>query len=147
MNDVVTVEGIVGSDPKHITTNAGLAITNFRMASTHRYFDRTADRWEDGDTNWFTVVAFRTLAVNVRESIAKGEHVLVTGRLRIRAWETAGRNGTTVEIEASAVGHDLNWATTQATRVTRRDAISAADSGSGEEELGGVVPAIAGCPG
>ena len=36
MTDLVTVTGVVGSDPRHTVTAAGLAITNFRLASTRR---------------------------------------------------------------------------------------------------------------
>jgi single-strand DNA-binding protein len=42
--------------------------------------------------------------------------VLVHGRLRVRAWESGPRSGTTVEIEAESAGHDLRWGTTAFTR-------------------------------
>jgi single-strand DNA-binding protein len=59
------------------------------------------------------VSAFRGLAENVKTSVKKGERLLITGRLRIRDWETDDRKGTDVEIEADAIGHDLTWGTTQ----------------------------------
>ncbi|HKH09251.1 MAG TPA: single-stranded DNA-binding protein [Agromyces sp.] len=109
MTDLITVTGVVGSDPRHTVTNQGLAITSFRLASTRRYFDRAKGSWEDGETNWFTVATFRNLAVNTARSLHKGERVIVRGRLRLRAWDTGDKSGLAVEIEADAVGHDLSW--------------------------------------
>jgi len=111
MTDLITVTGVVGSDPRHTVTNQGLAITSFRLASTRRYFDRAKGSWEDGETNWFTVATFRNLAVNAARSLRKGERVVVRGRLRLRAWDTGEKSGLAVEIEADAVGHDLTWGT------------------------------------
>ena len=63
-----------------------------------------------------SISTFRHLAHNVVASIRKGEHVLITGRLRVRDWENADRNGTSVEIEADSIGHDLTWCTTSYVR-------------------------------
>ncbi len=48
--------------------------------------------------------------------IAKGQRVVVTGRLRVRDWESGDRTGTTVELDADAIGHDLSWGTAVFTR-------------------------------
>jgi single-strand DNA-binding protein len=86
------------------------------MASTHRRFDRTTKKWVDGETNWYTITAFRQLAINVAGSISKGERVVVSGKLRVRDWDNGERAGTSVEIEAEAIGHDLTWGTSTFTR-------------------------------
>jgi len=112
MSNSITVTGIVATTPRHLVTSAGLAITSFRLASGQRRYDRTLHSWVDADTNWYTVTAFRHLAHNVVRSVRKGEHVLVAGQLRVRAWQNAERSGTSVEVEAEAVGHDLSWCTT-----------------------------------
>ena len=112
MTDTITLTGIVGSDPRHHVTNQGLAITSFRFASRHRYFDRAKGSWEDGETNWYTVSAFRQLAVNTSLSVRKGERLVVRGRLRQREWENGTKSGTSVEIEADSIGHDLSWCVT-----------------------------------
>lgn len=72
----------------------------------------------DGDTNWYTVSAFRSLAEHSAESVNKGERIVVTGKLRIRDWENTDRSGTTVEIEADSLGHDLTWGTSSYTRAS-----------------------------
>ena len=113
MSDIITLTGIVATTPTHLVTTNGLAITSFRMASGQRRFDRTQNAWVDADTNWYSVSTFRHLAHNVESSVHKGEHVIVTGRLRIRQWENGERKGTTVEVEAESVGHDLTWCTTR----------------------------------
>jgi len=84
MSDTITLTGVVATDARTITTSEGLAITSFRLASTQRRFDRSTQRWVDGDTNWYTITSFRQLATNASASVKKGERVIVTGRLRIR---------------------------------------------------------------
>lgn len=111
MSDTITLTGVVATEPRTITTAEGLAITSFRLASTQRRFDRTSQKWVDGDTNWYTITSFRQLATNSSASVKKGERVLVTGRLRIRDWENGERAGTNIEVEAEALGHDLMWGT------------------------------------
>ena len=117
----ITITGLTATDPRHLITSEGVAISSFRFASTDRRYNRATDKWEDGDTTWFTVSAFRGLAENVKASVKKGERLIITGRLRIRDWETDDRKGTDVEIEADAIGHDLTWGTTQFTRNPREN--------------------------
>ncbi len=107
MTDTITLTGLVATTPRHLTTSEGLAITSFRLASSRRRFDRAANRWVDGDTNWYTVSGFRSLANNAADSIQKGDRVIVVGKLKIRDWESTDRAGTTVEVEADVLGHDL----------------------------------------
>lgn len=135
MTDLVTVTGFVGNDPRHNVTAAGLAITNFRLASTRRYFDRAKGEWADGETNWYSVAAFRQLAVNAAASISKGDRVVVQGRLRVRPWETGEKSGTAVEIDADAIGHDLSWGRTDFTRTaaTRPEAGDRSEDAASDE--------------
>jgi single-strand DNA-binding protein len=93
-----------------------LPITSFRLASSHRKFDRNQNKWIDGETNWFTVTAFRQLAINSAGSVAKGDRVIVTGKLRVRDWDNGERAGTSVEIEADGLGHDMTWGSSVFTR-------------------------------
>ncbi len=115
-NNTVTLTGVVATEPRHLITAGGVPISSFRLASTPRRFDSTEQKWTDGDTNWFTVTTYRQLAINSAESIKKGDRVLVRGAVRVREWESGETNGTTVEVEADALGHDLTWGTTQLVR-------------------------------
>ncbi|MDP4334116.1 single-stranded DNA-binding protein [Curtobacterium sp. A7_M15] len=107
MNDTITVCGIIATEPRHLVTDTGIAITSMRLASPSRRWDRATSTWTNGATNWYTVTAFRSLAANVHRSLKKGDRIVVTGRIRIRTWERDGRGGTSVEIDAEALGHDL----------------------------------------
>jgi single-strand DNA-binding protein len=116
--DQVTLTGIVATTPRRITTSDGLDIASFRLASTQRRYDQTMRQWVDAETNWYTVTAFRQLAINIYTSINKGDRVIVTGALRIRDWDNAGKTGTTIEVDADAIGHDLSWGSSNWSRTT-----------------------------
>jgi single-strand DNA-binding protein len=144
LSDTITLTGIVGSDPRAVTTTEGLAITSFRLASTQRRFIKAQEKWVDGETNWYTVTSFRQLAANSAVSVRKGERILVTGRLRIREWENSGKSGINIEIEAEAIGHDLSWGTAAFSRGAGSTPVDAgspsADAAAGfpsEAELAG----------
>lgn len=111
MTDTITLTGLVATEPKHLTTGEGLPITSFRLASSLRHFDRKTNTWVDAGTNWYTVSAFRRLALGAAASISKGDRVIVTGRLRLRDWKSADKAGMSIEVDADALGHDLNWGT------------------------------------
>jgi single-strand DNA-binding protein len=86
------------------------------LASSKRRFDRTKKIWIDGETNWFTVTAFRQLAINSATSVSKGDRIVVNGKLKVRDWDNGERSGTSVEVEADSLGHDLTWGTAEFTR-------------------------------
>jgi single-strand DNA-binding protein len=116
MSEQISVAGLVATAPRHLITQDGLPITSFRLASSHRRFDRSQNKWIDGETNWFTVTGFRQLAINASTSVSKGDRVLVTGKLRVRDWDNGERAGTSVEVEADGIGHDLSWGSAVFTR-------------------------------
>ena len=131
MSDFLTSTGLVATQPRHIVTSEGLPITSFRLASTQRRFDRSQEKWIDGETNWYTITAFRQLAIHAAGSIEKGQRVVLSGRLRIRDWENGDRTGTTIDIEADSLGHDLAWGTSVFTRsitTSSKDAAAATPS-------------------
>jgi single-strand DNA-binding protein len=126
MTDTITITGLVATVPRHLVTTEGLSITSFRLASTQRRFDRSHEKWVDGDTNWYTITTFRQLAINAAGSVSKGDRVVATGRLRIRDWENGERAGTNVDIEADALGHDLSWGTSSFSRTIATAAVETA---------------------
>lgn len=112
----LTICGLIATTPRHLVTQDGLPITSFRIAASQRWFDRKTSKWADGETNWYTVTAFRQLAINMSQSFAKGDRVVISGRVRVRDWDNGERAGTTVEVEATAAGHDLAWGNSAFTR-------------------------------
>lgn len=139
MHDTVTIVGNVATDPTQGRTAGGIPVTNFRLASTHRRYDEATRTWIDGGTNWYSVAAFRQLAENAKTSLRSGDSVIVTGRMKIRSWENNGKQGTSVDIDADVIGHDLRWGTTAYRRSPRSaspDSTSRGVAGAGDASDG-----------
>lgn len=113
MTDLITIIGNLSADPERKTIAPGLVVTNFRVGSTARRYDKNAGHWVDLYTNWYAVSAYRTLGEHAFASLHKGERVIVSGRQRLREWDNGTRKGVTAEIEALALGHDLLWGTSR----------------------------------
>ncbi|MEV0845732.1 single-stranded DNA-binding protein [Streptomyces sp. NPDC049954] len=134
MNEtMVTVVGNVATTPVFREVPTG-ALTRFRLAVTARRWDREKQMWLDGHTNFFTVLAWRSLAQNLAASLSVGEPVVVQGRLRVREEERGGQHWTSVDIDAVAVGHDMARGTSAFRRVRRtsEDARTAAAAEAAE---------------
>ena len=141
MSDTITITGLIATTPRHVVTSEGLPITSFRLASSQRRFDKAAEKWVDASTNWYTVTSFRQLAVNAVPSLGKGDRIVVSGRVRVRDWQTDERTGTTVEIEAETIGHDLFWGTAQYTRTAgSNDPTAEPDDGTADDTDDDEVP-------
>lgn len=137
MSESITVRGFVATEVREDTTHGGDSVASFRMGATERRYNRDNQTWEDGDTNWFSVACFRGLARNVAFSVQKGEKVIVSGRLKIRNWSMPdGRSGTTADIDAETVGHDLMWGLSKYKRVSKEDPVpwNGAQNQNGETE-------------
>lgn len=110
MTDFITVTGTVGTAPLHKVVGDQLSRTTFRLASSERRRSADGKTWEDTHTNWYTVTCFGRLAANVVASVAKGQRVILSGKLRIRTYTREDNSqGTQVEIIANSVGHDLGF--------------------------------------
>ena len=117
-NQIIIV-GNLTDDPELRYTPNGAAVAKFRVAVNRRFKDE-AGNWKDGETSYFTVNAWRTLAENVAESLTRGTRVVVAGRLQMRSWENQeGEKRTVVEIEADEIGPSLRWATAKVERQGR----------------------------
>ncbi|TJY67444.1 single-stranded DNA-binding protein [Arthrobacter sp. CAU 1506] len=114
MSDYITVRGVLGTEVQRKRTKKGDAVAEFRLASSGDWLNRDTGEWVKGVTNWYTVQAFRGLAENLWRSLAKGDPVVVTGKLKLRQWELQdGRRGTSPEIDADSIGHDLRRGTAE----------------------------------
>ncbi len=128
MTDTITVTGLVATEPRHIETETKLTITSFRLASNQRRYDRATNSWIDGDTNWYTITAFRQLGMHAATSLRKGDRIIVTGRVRQREWESEKGKGISFEIDADALGHDLTFGRSTFTRTVKSGDSSAKSS-------------------
>ena len=113
MAEHLVVRGLIATDPRLIETETGLSVLSFRLAAPQRRFDAGSGEWISDQTNWFSVSSFRKLAENSHTSLAKGDRVIVSGRLKVRDWDNGERSGTSVEIDAESIGHDLTFGTTE----------------------------------
>lgn len=119
MNQTVTIQGLVATTPRHIVTQDGLPITSFRIAAGTQKLDAVSGKWIEGETNWYTITAFKALAINSAQSVSKGDRILLTGKLRVRDWDNGDRAGTSVEIEAESIGHDQSYGTSEFVRTAK----------------------------
>ena len=109
MTSNLSVIGQIATEPKLFTPAGGAEFCTFRLASTERRYDAVQQTWVDTDTNWFTVNAFRSLARHAKHSFRTGDRVVVAGKLRVRPWVADDRRGTSVEIDADGLGHDVRF--------------------------------------
>ncbi|MCW4464635.1 single-stranded DNA-binding protein [Glutamicibacter sp. MNS18] len=118
MSDLVTIRAVVGTEPQLSITPQGTTILKFRAATHERKRDPQSGEWSDAGTNWFSVSCFRGLAENAMESLRRGDRVIIYGKLQIRQFErTDGSTGTSADLEAYGLGHDLKFGTGSFTRV------------------------------
>lgn len=116
----ITVVGNLVADPELRFTPTGLAVANFRVASTPRVYNRDSGQWEDGEALFLTCNVWREAAENVAESLSKGMRVIVNGRLKQRSYQNReGENRTVFEVEADEVGPSLKYASANVTRNSR----------------------------
>jgi len=80
----ITLTGRLTADPEVRDTEAGTAISQFRLAVQRR---RSRDG-EDRGAVYIDVVCFGGLAGSVAEYLTKGRQVAVDGRLELDEWET-----------------------------------------------------------
>jgi single-strand DNA-binding protein len=114
-----TVVGNLVEDPELRFTSGGIAVANLRVAVTQRI--QQDGHWPDGDTSFLKVNVWRGQAEHLADSLAKGDRVMVTGRLRQRSWETPeGDKRSVTELEADEVGASLKWATAKVERTSER---------------------------
>lgn len=136
MNETnVTIVGRVVADPEHRETKGGLTFTTFRVASTVRRRNKEGV-FVDAGTSFYNVAAYRSLGMNAHASVRKGDPVVVHGRQQVNSWQRSdGSWGSSVEVEASSVGHDLTFGTTAYTKAVRHS------GGEGEEAVPGEAAA------
>ena len=104
---IVTFAGCLADAPEVRFTPNGRAVARVRVAVNSR-FQNGDGAWVDGTTSWHAVQAWGALAEHLAESVAKGDRVLVHGRLEQRDYETEnGDKRTTWEVTAEEIGLSL----------------------------------------
>ena len=106
----VSLVGFVASEPNYLKVGESqIPKLTMRVSWTTRYRDSATGEWVDGNRSFVNVICWRQLAENLSTCLRRGDPVLVRGRLDVRSF--TGRDGqrkTAVDVEASALGPDLN---------------------------------------
>lgn len=80
----ITLIGNLGGAPEIRTTEAGLTITSFSLATNETYRDKNGDR--QTRTDWHKVKAFGKLAEVLGKYLDQGSQVCIAGALRYNKW-------------------------------------------------------------
>lgn len=127
----ITVSGNITRDPELRFTPSGAAVASFSVAVNRSWQNRQTQEWEE-QTSFFDVKCWAQLAQNVSDTLAKGNRVVVSGRLEQRSWETdQGEKRYAFEIVADDVAVSLLYATAGINKNERREAGEAPAGGSG----------------
>lgn len=94
--------GNLGRDPELRYTQNGQAVTNFSLATSENWTDKSGERTER--TEWHRIVAWGKTAELCAQYLSKGRTVYIEGRLQTRDWEDKeGVKRQTTEIVANTV--------------------------------------------
>ena len=94
--------GNLGRDPELRYTQNGQAVTNFSLATSESWTDKSGERTEK--TEWHRIVAWGKTAELCAQYLSKGRTVYIEGRLQTRDWEDKeGVKRQTTEIVANTV--------------------------------------------
>ena len=77
----VIIVGNLGSDPEMRYMPDGTAVTNFSVATSQKWTDRSSGEPRE-ETTWFRVSVWRQQAETANQYLSKGRQVLVEGRLK-----------------------------------------------------------------
>jgi single-strand DNA-binding protein len=84
VNKVILL-GNVGKDPEIRTTQGGMTVASFSLATAERAKDQ-AGNWTD-KTEWHNLVAFQRTAEIVRDYVKKGSQLYIEGKIQTRSWD------------------------------------------------------------
>ncbi|NNC12844.1 single-stranded DNA-binding protein [Planctomonas sp. JC2975] len=112
----ITIEGNLTANPAYGETDNGVKYAKFTVAVTDRKLQD--GEWVDAGVQYHRATVFGRTAENVRDSLGKGDPVLVTGNLEFRHWtdETSQESRVSTEILADAVGPSLRYNTARLDR-------------------------------
>jgi single-strand DNA-binding protein len=132
----LTVVGNVVNAPQRSRLASGATVTNFRVASTSRRFDRETQTWADNRTLFLDVECWGELGGNVSHTVSKGDPVIVVGELYTHEWETEQGRRSRPQLRAESVGPDLARGVADFRRTARNTAVP----GSPEQPVADEAP-------
>ena len=95
VNKVILV-GHLGRDAETRYTPAGVAVSQFTLATNRRWKDNQTGEWKE-ETDWHRIVLWRN--ENLVQYLTKGKQVYLEGSLRTRNWDDKdGQKRSTTEV-------------------------------------------------
>lgn len=95
----VSLIGNLGKDPENVKVNGDIAVSKFTLATTEIF--KTKDGQSSTQTEWHTIVVWRSLAELAARYLQKGSLVYIEGKLKTRHFEDKdGKTRYTTEIMA-----------------------------------------------
>lgn len=133
--------GRLTGDPELRFAPSGMAVATVNLAFNARRLNKDTQEWEDGDVFFVRGTAFKQLAENIAETLAKGVEVHVSGRLKTEQWEDKNgggkRSATALIIES--IGPNLAFATASVNKVRRDNAGAPTSAADPYAQPGGAV--------
>lgn len=103
LNKVILL-GNVGRDPEIRYYGQGQAMASFTLAVTEPPYNTASGQLQPARTDWFRIVCFRHVALNVEQHVRKGTFLAVEGKLRSNTYQDKnGVNHTITEVHAERV--------------------------------------------
>jgi len=96
------IEGHLGKDVEQRYLPSGDAVSNFSVAVTESWKDKTSGEKKE-QTTWYRVNTFGKLAEICGKYLKKGSHVLIIGKMQEREWEKDGVKRTSWELRADSM--------------------------------------------
>jgi single-strand DNA-binding protein len=122
MNEV-TIVGNLTADPTYrLAEQTDRGVVRFDVAVNRRRFDRESGEYADLPPVFHKVVAFGPLADNIRDSIKRGDEVVVVGSFADDSDEKDGEKRKQLLLEAQLVAASLRFTTADIKRVKKVEA-------------------------
>lgn len=116
----MTIVGRLAADPDLRFTPNGVAVCSVRVVTNARKYNKNTNTWEDEPPCWFSGSVWRQAGENVQKTLKKGDAVIVVGTYKQRPWESKeGQKNVANELDITAIGPDLSWATAEITKNER----------------------------
>lgn len=101
LNNIVTLIGNLGADPRIHTTKSGLMAT-FSLATTDSYKDNE-NNWHSKPPVWHQIVAYGDELVSLSKNFTKGSRIEVKGSVSYQSFPFQLADGKTIQKKEASI--------------------------------------------